>query len=78
MEISDDNDNFPVFERHVYRLTIGENANVGQLVGTVHATDLDIGNNGIVYYQFTHADIGSLILCNLYFVQNLYHKNRTA
>ena len=61
MKITDLNDNSPVFERQSYSMAVSENATVGATVGSVKATDRDIGNNGLVIYKFIKADIGIIL-----------------
>ncbi|XP_027709397.1 protocadherin beta-2-like [Vombatus ursinus] len=53
--IVDVNDNTPEFERQNYDVRIPENSPPGSLVVVVHATDLDTGNNGEVFYTFSYA-----------------------
>ncbi|XP_069510298.1 protocadherin alpha-2-like isoform X5 [Ambystoma mexicanum] len=56
IEVQDVNDNFPVFDKAVYRVTLVENAPVGTLVIQLNATDMDDGQNGNIYYSFTTLD----------------------
>lgn len=53
--ITDVNDNAPVFSQSEYHFSIEENQPSGQFVGTVRATDADIGQNAILHYDFTSA-----------------------
>ncbi|KAL4230034.1 hypothetical protein ACF0H5_010421 [Mactra antiquata] len=51
--ITDQNDNWPVFSRQVYNVTVEENMAINSTVVLVTATDLDSGNNGQVNYRFS-------------------------
>uniref|UniRef100_A0AAY5F5Q4 Cadherin domain-containing protein n=1 Tax=Electrophorus electricus TaxID=8005 RepID=A0AAY5F5Q4_ELEEL len=51
--VLDANDNVPVFDRSVYRVTLVENAPRGSLVLKLNATDLDEGANGEITYSFS-------------------------
>ncbi|XP_074068887.1 protocadherin beta-15-like [Macrotis lagotis] len=53
--VVDVNDNIPEFERQNYEVRIPENCPPGTLVMEVHATDLDKGNNGEIFYAFSDA-----------------------
>ncbi|XP_068963512.1 protocadherin beta-2-like [Petaurus breviceps papuanus] len=53
--VVDVNDNIPEFERQNYEVRIPENSPPGSLVVGVHATDLDTGNNGEIFYTFSDA-----------------------
>uniref|UniRef100_A0A673L089 Protocadherin gamma-C3 n=1 Tax=Sinocyclocheilus rhinocerous TaxID=307959 RepID=A0A673L089_9TELE len=54
--VLDANDNVPVFDRSVYRVSLVENAPRGTLVLKLNATDLDEGANGEITYSFSgHA-----------------------
>ncbi|XP_026862990.1 protocadherin-10 isoform X2 [Electrophorus electricus] len=56
--VLDANDNVPVFDRSVYRVTLVENAPRGSLVLKLNATDLDEGANGEITYSFSgHAPL---------------------
>ena len=50
--VKDDNDNTPIFVESEYRFTVEENLPAGTVVGYVSATDLDIGNNALLQYDF--------------------------
>ncbi|XP_076860653.1 protocadherin gamma-C3-like [Brachyhypopomus gauderio] len=57
VNILDVNDNFPVFTKDVYSVTLNENAPVGTTVLRMNATDLDDGPNGEIIYAFAnHVD----------------------
>jgi len=51
VNVNDDNDNEPTFDRPIYDLDVVENSPPGTTVGRVHATDKDIGINGRIEYQ---------------------------
>ena len=50
INITDVNDNRPIFSRTNYEFSIVENVNVSTLVGTVMATDADKGSNARITY----------------------------
>ncbi|XP_066506580.1 protocadherin gamma-A11-like [Hoplias malabaricus] len=52
--VLDANDNSPVFNQPVYKVSLREDSPVGTTVATVTATDADEGANGHVTYQFGH------------------------
>ncbi|XP_060109630.1 protocadherin beta-16-like isoform X14 [Heteronotia binoei] len=51
VEISDINDNSPVFEKAKYEMQVWENNIPGLLIGSVHAVDLDVEQNAKVAYS---------------------------
>ncbi|XP_054841659.1 protocadherin beta-16-like isoform X2 [Eublepharis macularius] len=51
VQISDVNDNAPVFEKSIYEMQIRENNIPGLLIGLVHADDLDTEQNAKVTYS---------------------------
>nr|XP_014350998.1 PREDICTED: uncharacterized protein LOC102358535 [Latimeria chalumnae] len=54
--VHDANDNSPVFDQSVYRVSLIENAPEGTLVVKLNATDLDTGSNGEIFYSIsTHT-----------------------
>ncbi|XP_030621251.1 protocadherin-10 [Chanos chanos] len=56
--VLDANDNVPLFDRSVYRVSLVENAPRGTLVLKLNATDLDEGANGDIAYSFSgHAPL---------------------
>ncbi|XP_056358640.1 protocadherin gamma-B5-like [Oenanthe melanoleuca] len=52
INVTDANDNKPVFSKRVYETRVAENLPVGSPVVRVVATDADIGSNGRVSYSF--------------------------
>ncbi|OCT88450.1 hypothetical protein XELAEV_18017081mg [Xenopus laevis] len=50
--VTDVNDNYPLFNKDTYRVTLSENAPVGFLVVELHATDADEGSNAQITYLF--------------------------
>ncbi|XP_054372445.1 protocadherin gamma-B5-like [Molothrus ater] len=52
INVTDANDNPPVFSKRVYEARVAENLSVGSLVLRVRATDADAGSNGRVSYSF--------------------------
>ncbi|XP_053078156.1 protocadherin beta-16 [Acinonyx jubatus] len=50
IEVVDSNDNAPEFEQPIYKVQIPENSQVGSLVVTVSARDLDSGVHGKIAY----------------------------
>ncbi|NXX36976.1 PCDGE protein, partial [Nicator chloris] len=53
VNVTDANDNPPVFSKSIYEARVAENLPVGSLVLRVRATDADVGSNGKVSYSFT-------------------------
>ncbi|XP_056151321.1 protocadherin gamma-C5-like [Lampris incognitus] len=52
IKVLDNNDNFPVFEKNLYKVSISENSAEGTSVITLKATDMDEGLNGEIDYAF--------------------------
>ncbi|KAM6923461.1 protocadherin Fat 4-like [Xenentodon cancila] len=52
VNVSDVNDNPPVFSQDLYKVDLKENSPIGTTVITVIATDLDEGSNGEIVYLF--------------------------
>ncbi|XP_074408579.1 protocadherin gamma-B5-like [Zonotrichia albicollis] len=52
VNVTDANDNPPVFSKSVYEARVPENLPAGSLVLSVRATDADVGSNGQVSYSF--------------------------
>ncbi|XP_054024584.1 protocadherin gamma-B5-like [Dryobates pubescens] len=60
LEVSDVNDNAPVFEEEVYSAYVAENNAAGASVLRVHARDADAGANGRVSYWLEGSSAGSV------------------
>lgn len=50
LQVTDTNDNPPVFKESAYSFDVPENAARGAIIGTVAATDLDSGSNAQLTY----------------------------
>ena len=62
VEVADDNDNVPAFTKRIYYIDVREDtkvANQKPLVGSVRATDNDVGNNARVKYSIIGGNTGS-------------------
>ncbi|XP_075131439.1 protocadherin gamma-B4-like isoform X27 [Leptodactylus fuscus] len=57
LNISDVNDNAPVFEKMNYILYIGENNQPGTSIHKVHAADLDCDENGKISYSILSSNV---------------------
>lgn len=57
----DDNDHAPVFSQSKYTFSVSEDARVDHSVGTVAATDDDVGNNAQISFSL-NAENGSKCL----------------
>ncbi|OCT87894.1 hypothetical protein XELAEV_18021597mg [Xenopus laevis] len=53
INVEDVNDNSPAFIKPFYQYSVFENAPKGTLVGQLNATDLDLGKNGEISYEFS-------------------------
>ncbi|KAE8614235.1 hypothetical protein XENTR_v10008056, partial [Xenopus tropicalis] len=53
INVEDVNDNSPTFNQSFYQCSVVENAPKGTLVGKLNATDLDLGKNGEISYEFS-------------------------
>ncbi|NWW99875.1 PCDG2 protein, partial [Caloenas nicobarica] len=58
VNVTDANDNAPVFSKSVYEARVRENVPAGSLVLRVRATDADAGSNGRVSYFFSNVPDG--------------------
>ncbi|XP_032929349.1 protocadherin gamma-B5-like [Catharus ustulatus] len=58
INVTDANDNKPVFSKRVYEARVAENLPAGSLVLRVVATDADAGSNGRVSYSFGNVPDG--------------------
>ncbi|XP_070770014.1 protocadherin gamma-C5-like [Enoplosus armatus] len=52
INVLDNNDNFPVFEKNIYKVTLGEKSIKGAIVIKPKATDADEGLNGEIEFSF--------------------------
>ncbi|XP_046901939.1 protocadherin gamma-A11-like isoform X8 [Hypomesus transpacificus] len=52
--VLDANDNAPLFNQSVYRVSVIENAPKGTYITTVNASDVDSGTNGVITYSFAN------------------------
>ncbi|XP_071426670.1 protocadherin gamma-B5-like [Pithys albifrons albifrons] len=55
VNVTDANDNPPVFSKNVYEARVAENLPAGSLILQVRATDADLGSNGRVSYFFSNV-----------------------
>lgn len=56
--ILDENDNGPIFNQSMYTFHVLENATKLHVVGSVTATDEDIGPNGMITYHISAGNSG--------------------
>lgn len=56
ISVTDSNDNAPVFTQHSYTARIREDAQVGDKILQVHATDMDAQENGRISYSIERGD----------------------
>ncbi|XP_069619743.1 protocadherin gamma-C5-like isoform X3 [Ranitomeya imitator] len=71
LEVSDINDNAPVFTQSTYNAFIKENSDPGTLLCTVSATDLDEGVNSNMVYSIVESQIdGSSVSSFVYIHSN--------
>ncbi|XP_060630170.2 protocadherin beta-7-like isoform X11 [Anolis sagrei] len=59
IQISDVNDNTPVFEKSLFEMRLQENNIPGLLLGSIYAVDLDTEQNGMVTYSILPGEIGT-------------------
>ena len=59
VEITDVNDNSPIFYPTFYQVTISEAAVFDDVLDNVNATDLDTGTNGIITYAIVGGNINN-------------------
>ncbi|XP_066480598.1 protocadherin beta-16-like [Tiliqua scincoides] len=81
VQMSDVNDNPPVFQASLYEMHLRENNIPGLLIGSVHAVDLDMEHNAKVTYSLLPGKVGdgsvaaylsiNLETGNLYVLQSL-------
>ena len=60
IDITDINDNAPVFSSSLYRRTISEAENIGSPVLTVSAVDVDFGSNSVIQYTLQGTSVFSI------------------
>ncbi|KAK6173206.1 hypothetical protein SNE40_016701 [Patella caerulea] len=53
INVTDENDNAPVFSENIYDVSVTENTPVYSVIGKIHAMDRDGGANGRVTYRFS-------------------------
>jgi len=58
VDITDINDNNPVFEKSLYKFSVSEDLSVDSKIGRLTATDKDIGLNGLIKYSFVDKSAG--------------------
>ncbi|XP_051936094.1 protocadherin alpha-4-like isoform X14 [Hippocampus zosterae] len=58
VNVLDINDNAPVFSQSLYKASVHENISIGTPIITLNATDLDAGENGLVFYSFSEVGRG--------------------
>lgn len=56
IELLDDNDNAPKFSEENYETIIPESLAVGTKISSVHATDPDVNDNGLVQYEVSFME----------------------
>lgn len=56
IKVLDDNDNDPRFDKDFYGFKLLENLPSGTLIGTVSATDPDLGKNSLLRYSVVQAN----------------------
>lgn len=54
IEVTDDNDNFPMFSKQQYNLSVQENVATETVILKLSAVDKDASENGKVSYKFSH------------------------
>ncbi|MEE6478688.1 hypothetical protein FKM82_011954 [Ascaphus truei] len=57
LEISDVNDNLPMFEKHSYVAYVPENNQAGASIYSIHASDLDIEENAKILYSIFNTNM---------------------
>ena len=57
VEITDSNDNSPIFQPAFYQVSLSENTTFDQPVEFVFATDADTGTNGEITYAIVGGNI---------------------
>ena len=62
INVMDENDNSPVFDKLVYNVSVLENQLMNATVATVHASDQDYGRNAAIFYSIPQTISSSLII----------------
>lgn len=57
IRVTDSNNRSPKFDRPNYSVNVGEDTGVNSVIGTVAATDSDLGVNAIIEYTITQGMI---------------------
>ncbi|KAG9490989.1 hypothetical protein GDO78_006371, partial [Eleutherodactylus coqui] len=52
--VQDANDNYPVFSKKHYKVSLDENVQIGYTILHVNASDKDEGSNAVISYSFSH------------------------
>ncbi|XP_061129157.1 protocadherin alpha-5-like isoform X5 [Syngnathus typhle] len=58
VNVLDINDNAPIFSQSLYKASVRENIEIGTSIITLNATDLDVGQNGQIFYSFSEVGRG--------------------
>ncbi len=61
LNTQDENDNPPIFTQNIYEIVVPENLPPGTVIGSVEATDADVGSNGQVAYS---GSLQNLVVIN--------------
>ncbi|NP_001072371.1 protocadherin gamma subfamily A, 11 [Xenopus tropicalis] len=70
LNVSDVNDNRPVFSQSVYNAHIKENIEPGTLLCTVSATDPDVGSNSDLTYSISESQIDGSSVSSFVFINS--------
>ena len=57
INLLDNNDNSPIFDKQIYYVDLQENNLINTTLIQVHATDLDINNNSLITYEVNSNEI---------------------
>ena len=66
LNVVDVNDMSPIFDHSDLFFNLSESTSIGSLIGRVHATDRDIGPNGLINYTIISIDPSSSLTKNLF------------
>lgn len=66
VQVTDDNDNSPIFVQDVYNISIAEGTAQNTAILAISANDKDIGKNGQVVYSFSSRQSGLDSITNLF------------